>query len=60
MVFALILDPDLFEGDIVLTEKQKIQLVQGGLDPNVPLAAKTDKHWPKIIAYEIDNKLCKY
>ena len=52
-------DPDLFQGDMELTEKQKKDYLEGKANSAVPLAAINAGLWPKVIPYSWDDKLGK-
>ncbi len=52
-------DPNLFEGDMVLTEDQKRDFLYGEPNYQIPLAATKVNLWPKLIAYDMDPSICK-
>ena len=54
-------DPDLFEGDMILTAEQRMA-AEMGLDVDNPLGRGSIKNrqWPGgVIPYEMDASLCK-
>ena len=54
-------DPDLYEGDMILTADQKMA-AELGLDVDNPLGRGSAKNrqWPGgVMAYLIDSSLCK-
>ena len=53
-------DPDLYEGDMILTPEQRMA-AEMGLDVDNPMgkAAIKNKQWPGgVMAYVIDSSLC--
>ena len=52
-------DPDLFQGDMELTEEQRNAYLNGEANSAVPLAAVKSRLWPKVIPYQVDEKLGK-
>ena len=53
-------DPDLYEGDMILTPEQRMA-AEMGLDVDNPMgkAATKNRHWPGgVMAYVIDSSLC--
>eukprot|EP00794_Sanderia_malayensis_P015875 gene15875-17475_t len=50
-------DPNLFEGDMILTEDQKRDYLSGQANYQIPLAAKKTDLWPKVIPYDIHSSL---
>lgn len=47
-----ILDPNLFEGDMILTPDQLTAIKNGEFNRDLPLAA-TRRPWPKLIPYDL-------
>ena len=59
---AFTYDPDLFEGDMILTPEQRAAALSGG-DVDQPLGrgATKNRQWPGgVMAYVVDSSLCKY
>ncbi|XP_065067993.1 uncharacterized protein LOC135693432 isoform X3 [Rhopilema esculentum] len=52
-------NPDLLQGDMELTEEQRNAYLNGEANSAVPLAAVKSGLWPKVIPYEVDEKLAK-
>lgn len=55
-------DPDLYEGDMLLTAEQRMA-AEMGLDVDDPLGrgATKGRQWPGgVMAYVIDSSLCKF
>ena len=53
-------DPDLYEGDMILTPEQRMA-AEMGLDVDNPMgkAATKNRQWPGgVMAYVIDSSLC--
>lgn len=55
-------DPDLFEGDMILTPEQRMAAEKGlDVDNLSGRASIKSKLWPNgVMNYEIDSSLCKY
>ena len=55
-------NPDLFEGDMILTHEQRMAAEMGlDIDNPVGRASIRNKLWPGgKMAYVIDSRLCKY
>ena len=58
---AFTYDPDLFEGDMILTPEQREAALNGGdVDQAVGRGATKGRQWPGgVLAYVIDSSLCK-
>ncbi len=55
-------DPDLYEGDMLLTAEQRMA-AEMGLDVDDPMGrgATKGRQWPGgVMAYVIDSSLCKF
>ena len=55
-------DPDLYEGDMILTTDQRMA-AEMGLDVDNPLGRGSTKNrqWPKgVMTYVIDSSLCTF
>lgn len=55
-------DPDLYEGDMILTADQRMA-AEMGLDVDNPMGRGSTKNrqWPGgVMAYVIDSSLCEY
>eukprot|EP00794_Sanderia_malayensis_P015872 gene15872-17471_t len=50
-------DPNLFEGDMILTNDQKLAYLSGEANYQIPLAATKTNLWPTVIPYSLDSTL---
>lgn len=54
-------DPDVFEGDMILTAEQKAAAISGGdVDASIGRGSIRNKRWPGgVVVYQIDGGLGK-
>ena len=55
MIFSS--DPNLFEGDMILTDDQKRAFLFGDANYQIPLAAIKINLWPRTIPYSMDSSI---
>ena len=47
----------MFEGDMILTDDQKLDFLYGEANYQIPLAAKRVNLWPTTIPYSMDSSI---